>query len=234
MFKIVNERNTDHHVHSSTYSDGMNTIEEIVIASGNFGLKEISITDHSQLIIDHHKNNYGFYPGVARYDLKQWQNVHNDVKINFGVEADLINEIGEICDRIQNVKSNYLILSVHQGIYVGDYKKVNEAYENVILKNIEKIKCIGHPCMDYHYKYTEDVVTDYVDIERLTEFANKHSIPLEVNGAGMMNKRENIEKLKLMLEKAKLIMINSDAHTLYQLKVARNFAYNWLEKEGYL
>jgi histidinol phosphatase-like PHP family hydrolase len=69
-------------------------------------LKEIAITDHSDLIMQksllpNNDPRYGFYPSGARYSVKRWQNVHNDVKVLFGVEGDVINEQGEVCFTIQ-------------------------------------------------------------------------------------------------------------------------------------
>lgn len=232
MFKIVNNRNTDHHIHSF-YSDGMNTIEEIVIAADKFGLKEITITDHSQIAQDSHQNIRST-PCVPRWTIDLWQNVHNDVKVDFGIEADILNENGDICNNIQGKQSNKLILSIHSFAYSGNFEKTNEAYENAYLKNKDKIICIGHPCMSYiNQKFSNKNITEFLDINRLTEFANKNCIPLELNGANISKGKEDLTKIKQMLEKAKYIMINSDAHTLYELKTYKNFVYNWLEKEGY-
>jgi len=51
--KILNPGNTsDLHMHTITFSDGFNTIDEIVIHAGKVGLKKIAITDHSQFAID--------------------------------------------------------------------------------------------------------------------------------------------------------------------------------------
>ncbi|MCP4762681.1 MAG: PHP domain-containing protein, partial [archaeon] len=46
--KIINEKiSGDYHIHSSTLSDGMNSIDEIVIQAGKLNYKEIAITDHN-------------------------------------------------------------------------------------------------------------------------------------------------------------------------------------------
>jgi len=45
--KIVNFDNRDFHMHTASFSDGLNTIEELVLFAGKIGMKEICITDHS-------------------------------------------------------------------------------------------------------------------------------------------------------------------------------------------
>ena len=52
MLKVLNTIHEDYHVHSLNYSDGMNTIDEIVQYAGKIGMKKIVITDHSQALID--------------------------------------------------------------------------------------------------------------------------------------------------------------------------------------
>lgn len=56
---------------------------------------------------------------MARINIKRWENVFNDVKVRFGIEGDLLNEKGDICDHIQNKKSDFLILSTHTSSYTG-------------------------------------------------------------------------------------------------------------------
>jgi histidinol phosphatase-like PHP family hydrolase len=230
MFKIVNDRNTDFHIHSSNYSDGIDSITEIIDFAEKIGLKRIAITDHSQYTIDIQREKVGIYSSSPRYALDLWENVQNDVDVIFGIEADLLNENGDICDHIQNIKSDFLILSAHKHTYSGDISKLNEAIENAVLKNKDKIKCIGHPCMTHSEKKSKHPI----DFERLAKFANKNKLPLEINGTNMARGVDDIESLREMLEYAKYIMINSDAHNLYHLKTSKEFAYNWLEKEGYL
>ena len=52
MVKVLNTIYEDYHIHSLNYSDGMNTVDEIVQYAGKIGMKKIIITDHSQAVID--------------------------------------------------------------------------------------------------------------------------------------------------------------------------------------
>ncbi len=117
--KIINDKiSGDYHIHSSTLSDGMNSIDEIVIQAGILKYKEIAITDHNQEYL----KGYGFKVNTHYSILSsgRWKNIHNNVHILFGVEADLLNENGDICDKIQNISTEFMILSAHQKIYSGD------------------------------------------------------------------------------------------------------------------
>ena len=80
----------DYHLHSSTLSDGLNSIDEIVIQAGLMNYKEIALTDHNREYMD----RYGF-SARTHYSIiasGRWKNIHNPVRVIFGVEADLLNE----------------------------------------------------------------------------------------------------------------------------------------------
>ena len=80
--EIVNNEFEDFHMHSLTFSDGLNSIDEIVKFAGDIGLKKIAITDHCQAYLDARgyvkKSSYGI--------IKRWQNVFNEVEVIFGIE----------------------------------------------------------------------------------------------------------------------------------------------------
>ncbi len=91
--KILNTLYEDYHVHSLNYSDGMNTIDEVVKFAWESGMKKLVFTDYSQFVLD--KNHIGFKN--RRSHITRWKNVFNDVDVLFGVEWDLMNESGECC-----------------------------------------------------------------------------------------------------------------------------------------
>lgn len=110
--KIINAGSTgDYHIHTSTISDGLNSLDEVVVQAGKLKLKEIAITDHSQAYLDacgiKMKTHYKILLS------RRWRNIHNDVNVIFGVEADLLNEQGDICDHIQGLCPPFVILSSH-------------------------------------------------------------------------------------------------------------------------
>ena len=217
--EIVNPGKEDYHIHSLNFSDGMNTIEEIVKYAGDIGLTKIAITDHCQVHID--KRNFGMKNYYNMHE--RWRNVHNNVEVKFGIEADLLNENGDVCFDIQGFTSEIVILSSHPApIYSGNPCKITEGYINAIERFHDKISFVGHPCA----KYFED----HIDIMELVEICNKYEIPMEFNCANFVNERTNLDNLKAMLETANQIYVNSDAHTLYELKTVRAIGFQHLEE----
>jgi len=73
--EIINPGNEDFHIHSLNYSDGMNTIDEIVKYSGEIGLTKIAITDHCQ----EHLNKRNFIKKNHYNIIDRWKNVYNEV-----------------------------------------------------------------------------------------------------------------------------------------------------------
>jgi histidinol phosphatase-like PHP family hydrolase len=82
MVKVLNSMEEDYRIHSLNYSDGMNTIDEIVQYAGKIGMKKIVITDHSQVVMDRN----GLALKNRRTSAKRRKNVHNDVEVSFGIE----------------------------------------------------------------------------------------------------------------------------------------------------
>jgi DNA polymerase (family 10) len=225
--KIINLDARDYHIHTSTFSDGLNSIEEIVQFAGKIWLTEIAITDHSQVSLDRFTKDEWFYRSGARRWLKNRRNMHNDVNVIFGVEWDLLNEQWDVCFDIQKMESQFSILAAHSDIYQGDPTTITDATIRAIERHHEKIKFIAHPCNNADF-------WRYYDIERLAKSANRYNIPLELNGKNLWEEQMNIEKLHILLESANQIYINSDAHTLYQLQECRKCAIDFLRDNKYI
>lgn len=221
--EIVNPGKEDYHVHSFNYSDGMSTVDEIVKFAGEIGLEKIAITDHCQAHQDRkhfHKKNY--YNMIER-----WKNIHNNVEVKFGVEGDLLNEKGHVCIDIQDITPEIIIFSSHPApVYDGDPQRITEAYINAIERYHDKITFLGHPCS----KYFED----HIDIMPIVELCNKYDLPMEFNCANLVNNKTNMKNLELMLRNIKQIYVNSDAHTLNEIKEYREFGFQYLFKNGFM
>lgn len=50
----------DYHLHSSTLSDGLNSIDEIDIQAGFLNYREIALTDHNLVILSVHEKIYSW------------------------------------------------------------------------------------------------------------------------------------------------------------------------------
>lgn len=220
--RIMNPGNMDCHTHSSNFSDGMSSVDEMVSAAVKFDIEELWITDHSEAC---YPDNSGAFR-TPRIIADRWRPLHNGIQVRFGVECDLLNKKGDICDHIQGRSSEFLILSAHPERYSGKPKTITNAYVNAIRRHGSRIKFIGHPCAIYF--------GDYVEIERLVIVANEHNIPLELNCANLMGNRTNLAKLNYLLTHVNSIYVNSDAHTLQHLRDLRKQGFEFLKKEGYL
>jgi histidinol phosphatase-like PHP family hydrolase len=220
---IVNPGSEDYHMHSINFSDGLNTIDEIVKYAGMVGLNKIAITDHNQAYLDQR----GFKRRTYRGIVKRWQNVYNDVKVEFGIEADILNSNGDVCMDIQGDTSDLIILSTHPiPPYDDDPNKITLGYLNAIERYHDRISFLGHPCSVYY--------GDYIDIVAVTELCNKYEIPMEVNGANIATERTNLSNLNKMLKIVDRIYVNSDSHTLHELKTARAKAFQYLNDQGFI
>ena len=212
--KVINQE-SDLHTHSLQFSDGLNTIDELVQMAGRLGLKKLAITDHSDART---------YPRVAyRVLLSRYANVLNDVEVIFGVEGDLLNDDGDMCTTIQKMESDFLILSAHPDTFQGNPEKITDAYLKALDRYRGKIQFISHPG-DY-FPHTE--------MDRLTKAANDYGIPVEVNTSNLAIGRTDMEKLDVMVALADQIVVNSDAHSLADM-TTRAKGLDYLRAKGLL
>jgi hypothetical protein len=59
---------------------------------------------------------------------------------------------------------------------------------------------------------------------------NKYKIPLEFNAKNLHRGKTNIEKLHYLLQNTDRLYLNSDAHSLWELKEVRPFAKSFLKE----
>lgn len=212
--KVINQE-SDLHTHSLQFSDGLNTIDELVQMAGKLGLKKLAITDHSDART---------FPLVAfRAVISRYANVLNDVEVVFGVEGDLLNDDGDICTTIQRIESEFVILSAHPDTFKGNPELITDAYLKALERHHERIQFIGHPC-DFFPQ---------LEIGRLAEVANDYGIPLEVNTSNLAMKRTDMAKSDAMLSLADQIVVNSDAHSLADM-TTREKGLDYLRAKGVL
>jgi len=226
--RIINLDNRDYHMHSSNFSDGIPTINEIVQFAWQIWMTEIAITDHSQIAIDMFREKHNISAGATAYfSIRNRRNVYNDVNVIFWVEWDLLNKNWDVCFDIQWIEPEFIILSAHSDIYKSSPETITEATIKAIKKYHKKIKFIWHPCNNFDF-------WEYYDIEKLVEVANKYNIPLEFNAKNFVKWKTNLLKLDYLLKNTNQIYINSDAHTLYDFKIVRKKAIEFLYEKWYL
>lgn len=226
--KFLNLDERDYHMHCSNFSDWLSSIDEIVRFSWEIWTRVIAITDHSQFCIDYCNRTYWSNMGVSfRRTLWKWKNVINDVDVIFWVEGDIMDETGESCFNIQWVEPEFKILSAHKNVYKWTDESITYATIKAIEKYWDKIAFIAHPCNIWDF-------WQFIDIEKLVDCANSNWIPLEFNAKNFVQWRTNMEKLKYLLENSNQIYVNSDGHTLYELKEMRKKAIAFLKEQWYI
>ena len=218
--KIINNPTQDFHLHSLNFSDGLNTIDEIVKFAEQIGLTKIAITDHSTAV----QNPQDICRKHSRFTLKRWKNIFNQVEVSFGVEGDLLNEYGDVCLDYFGTDAEVVILSAHSVVYGGDFSKINQAYDLAIKRYGEKIKFLGHPCAKYFEQY--------LDIRELIKLANDHGIPMEFNCANFFRNRTNLANMEKMFEFADQIIVNTDSHTVTEMVELSHAGWDYLKKQG--
>jgi len=207
----------DYHVHS-IFSDGAHTYDEIAEAAGKLGLRTVAICDHS----DEYMAAYnaprlqGFYHASHR-----WKNTINDVQMVRGLELDLLSPEGEISNLANyRHRPQFLILSAHKGVYQGLDESVTEAYLRAIDRYADELDQIGHPCSTYFGAEWDQGI----DIERIVQYADDANLVIEVNGVNLIQNKINLEKLRYVCENVRILYVNSDAHTVHEMAIARQRA----------
>lgn len=222
MVKLLNTIHEDYHIHSINYSDGMNTIDEIVQYAGKIGMKKIVITDHSQVVMDRN----GLALKNRRTSAKRRKNMHNEVEVSFGVEWDLLDEEGNCSFDIQWIESDFCILSCHAHIYTGKLENITQAYINALHKYHDKIKFIGHICQKDTAKY--------LDIDAIVQVLNQYQIPIEINCSYLAGNGTDLEKLDKILSSIQAgVYINSDLHTLNDFH-NRQLGFDYVTEKGFI
>lgn len=216
----------DLHLHT-TWSDGVNTIEEMVKAAKERGYSYIAITDHSRSLSVAHGLSIERLQEQHKL-IKEMQALEEDFKIFTGVECDILqdgtldypDEILKECDVV--------IASIHTG-FRQDSEKLTLRAE-MALKN-PYVNILAHPTgriLGRREAYD-------IDIDRIFQLAKDEGKVLEINSS--------VDRLDLNGELVRRavyefgipIAINTDAHdTLrlaemsYGVTTARR---GWLTKE---
>ncbi|WP_461829550.1 DNA polymerase/3'-5' exonuclease PolX, partial [Aquifex sp.] len=194
----------DLHMHT-TWSDGVNSLEEMVETAYKLGYQYIVIGDHSQSA----RVANGLTP--ERYK-QQWKEIERLNKIynpkGFyilkGAEVDILPDGSlDLPDEILE-QFDFVVASVHSRFEQDNTERIIKAMENPY------VNMIGHPT-GKQYGYREGYP---VDINRLIEVAKETGTALELNTQRMDLSPENVRKC---MEAGVYIGIVTDAHSARQL-----------------
>jgi len=212
------------HVHTH-YSDGINSLEEVVKYCRKEGFQYVGITDHSQS---------AFYAGgLTEEDLeRQHEEIlvlreqYPDVGIFHGVESDIRSDGSLDYADPTLEKLDFVIASVHSGLKMEKGKMTAR-----LLKALShpRVTMLGHPTN--RLLLGRDSST--IDLEQVFQAAKENGVILELN-ANPARLDLDWRHLKRIKEMGLLVSINPDAHRVEDFSdaglgviIARK---GWLEK----
>jgi len=190
----------DLHVHTK-YSDGSNSIEEMVKAAKKAGFKYVAITDHGGDMLNHINEK------KLVKEIKEIDKIKKRVKgivVLKGVEVD-INADGSLAinDNILK-KLDVVIASVHSG-----FKFSKEKQTSRILKAMDNpyVNVLGHPTN----RRLGIRKTVNLDLNKIYDKAVEKKVALEIN-ASYDRLDLNGEQVREAVKKGAKLMIGTDAH----------------------
>lgn len=202
----------DTHTHTLASGHAYSTMNEMIQAAKDKGLKYLGITEHAPKM-----------PGTCHIfyfeNLKVVPRQYGDLTLLLGAEANILDTNGtlDLYDELLG-RLDIIIASLHNPCYQkGTASENTNAYLGA-MKN-PKVAIIGHP--------DDDRIP--VDYEVLVCEAKKHHVALEVNNSSLSpnsfrpNARENVMTyLSLCKEQGVPIIYGSDAHVCYDVA---NFSF---------
>ena len=211
----------DYHIHStySKHNHGKSTIEEIIQKSIDMGLKEIAVTDHGpgHFLYGIKRDNII----KAKNEITELRKKYPNIKILFGVEANIINHSGDIdIDDDMIELFDIILCGYHIGvIFSGLYDLWNFFFMNIICrlskslteKQIEKNTSAVVNALNKNKIYILTHPGDKipVDMDKVSYAAQKNKTLLEISNH---HSHLNTEEIKVAAKYEVSFVINSDSH----------------------
>jgi len=215
----------DLHVHSS-YSDGEDKIEDIVIAAKKIGYKYIGISDHSQsLKIAGGLSIDDLYKKIS--EIKKINERIKGIEVFCGVEVDILSD-GKLDYPDSVLKQlDYVIAAIH-----GGFRQSKNDLTNRIISACKNkyVNIISHPT-----GILRGVREGYeIDLDQIFNAAADYGVALEINCHPQRSDLSDIASLRAKKTGVKLCL-GTDAHVVEGLKlidlgvqIARR---GWLEQK---
>ncbi len=216
------------HIHTD-FSDGVDSLEKMVLAAQKLGFSYLGISDHSKT---------AYYAGGLKHDtiLRQWEMINkinaqnNNFHIFKGIESDILPDGSLDYDDSILEGFDFVIASIH-----SSFTMKKEDMEKRILKAMENpyTTMLGHPTG--RLLLSRDGYK--VDMMNIIDAAAQNHVVLELNASPY---RLDIDwrYLKFAKEKGVMISVNPDAHSVaglgdvfYGVNIARK---GWQERKDIL
>ena len=209
--KLADEIKGDLHVHTN-YSDGKNSIIEMINAARKLNYKYIAITDHSKArAIANGLNEERILQQIK--EIQKIRKKFNDITVFTGVEVDIKGK-GEL-DLAEDVlkRLDIVIGSIHSG-----FKMDKEEMTKRLVKAFDTglIKIFGHPTTRI-INYRPEI---QFDINRIFKICRDNNIALEINSFPERLDLRDVYIRDAVNNRVKLI-INTDAHHIDHFKLIK-------------
>ena len=197
----------DLHMHTN-WSDGLNTVEEMVKACIDMGYEYMAISDHSQSA----RVANGLTPErfkLQREEIERVRKKYGDkISILWSVEVDIFPDGSlDLPDELLR-EFDFVTASIHSRFNQDNTDRLLKAMENPY------VNLIGHP-FGRQYGYREGYPLDF---DRVLEKALETGTALEIN-----SQREDLDSqhIRQAVERGVKLVVNSDAHSVGQLWTTR-------------
>lgn len=201
----------------STFSDGVNTMEEMVLACIKKGYKYMGFTDHfgnlavANAVSESEFNKYLDSITVLSTKYKNKIKIYSGAEVNIKPNGDLDFNLNLLS------KLNYVLASIHSS-FNQNVIEATKRYLNVLQNPLVKI--IGHPTGRLIGK-RPGIEFNYLQI--FTE-ASQKNVAIEIN-AHPMRLDVNYKLAALATKSGCKICINTDAHSVYDLDLMKYGVY---------
>jgi len=201
----------DLHVHT-TWSDGTQSIEEMVQAASKMGYAYVAITDHySTMMIAR-----GLTERQLRNEMTEIDKISRkfkDIKILKGAELDISSDGSLKVEKKILKELDVVVASVH-----GTFKQTKREMTNRIVSAMESgyVNIIGHPTS----RKIDEKRPSEIDMEELFEASKRTKTYLEINSTPQRLDL-NDDNVKMAVQAGCKLAIDTDAHNAQYFKNVR-------------
>ena len=247
---------TSYHAHTK-FSDGENTVREMIDAGVNACLDEMGISDHYALLpkgkIVPWSMKLDSLPEYFEVIGAEKERVKDQMVVRYGLEADFdLDSVNDLRDVLQAFPFDYVIGSIH---FVGDFpvdemkkywddlteferNEIIREYLNriIILANCGVFNFVGHLDLFKKFGYQPTIDTSKEMSDALDAIA-KAGMAVEFNTSGWYRDIEEAYPSRIILEECRKrgipVLITADAHNLHNLTRGYDRARLLLQDIGY-
>ena len=223
----LNDIKGDLHSHTN-FSDGVDTLEDMVESAKKLGYEYIGITDHAPSIQSRGLGTVLKIISDTRKKIDEINSSQNDIKVLFGYEVNILvdNYLSLPDDILKNL--DYVIAGIHSG-----FSQDRETVTKRILSAIENpyVSIISHPSG----RILNERDPADPDWNKVFSAARDNNVLLEINSQpSRLDLPDDL--IRMAIDWGVGLIINSDAHSMSELNFMKYGIYmarrGWAEKKN--